>query len=229
MALLVRLRLEVADVPGALARAAAIIAEHGGNITALDVQHGAEAAAIDEVTVELGELTDLSRLRRHLSESGLVKVVALQSANPEDLVMRILRRVATTLADPSPDPNVDLRRAVAELCSTPAVWVSGPADAASYAAGREALAAGGEPVLMQTSERMPAHADTVGGQAWLLAVAEAGSGDARRERRVVFVARPLTQAFTTTEIGRVQTLITLFNEIDYLRNAPAKVPTVALP
>jgi len=230
MGLVVRLRLEIADVPGALARAAAIIADHGGNITALDVQHANEtSAAIDEVTIELGELTDLARLRRDLSESGVVKVVALQSANPEDLVVRVLRRLALTLAAPSTDSDMDLRRAVAELCSTPAVWVCGPVEAVDYEAGRQALASRGEAVLMQTSERMPAHAATVSGQAWLLAIAETGPVDSQRQRRVVFVARPLSQNFTTTEISRVQSLMALFDEIEYLRAARRIVPSVTLP
>jgi hypothetical protein len=214
MGLLVRLRVEMADVPGALAQAAAIIADHGGNITALDVQRSDNASAVDEVTVELGDTSDLSKLRRRLNESGVARVVALQSANPEDLLVRVLRRVGGLLATPWEDGDLELRRGVAELCATPAVWVTTSADAASYTAGREALAARGEAVAMQTDERLPLLAETVSGAAWVLAIADP-SPESRQ--RVVFVARPLTKPFTTTEISRVEGLIALYDQIMSIR------------
>jgi hypothetical protein len=220
VAVVVRLRLEIADVPGALARAAAIIADHGGNITAVDVQHAADAVAVDEVTVEVGELTDLSKLRRALNDSRSVRVVALQSANPEDLVVRVLRRLTDVLAAPGHDPGLELRRAVAELCATPAVWVTTAAEASRSVAGRRAVVTPGEAVLVQTDERLPALADTVTGEAWLLAVAGRASAG---EQRVVFVARPVKQRFSATEIGRIEATIALHNQVERLRAAPGAV------
>jgi hypothetical protein len=216
MGQLVRLRVEMADVPGALAQAAAIIADHGGNITALDVQHSDDASAVDEVTIELRDASDLPKLRRRLDESGVAHVVALQSANPEDLLVRVLRRVGCLLNAPEQDGDgdIELRRGVADLCATPAVWVSTSAEAAAYAAGRQALSAPGDVVLMQTEERLPRLAETVSGAAWILAIAEPAA--ASRER-VVFVARPLTKPFTTTEISRVGALIALYDQILALR------------
>src|SRR5258708_7093700 len=218
MGLLVRVRVEMADIPGALAQAAAIIADHGGNITALDVQRGENASAVDEVTIELGETSDLAKLRRRLNESGVARVVALQSANPEDLLVRVLRRVGGLLVMPGDDGDLELRRGVAELCATPAVWVSSSDDAVNYAAGRDALCAPGEAVLVQTEERLPLLAETVSGNAWLLAIADPAPAG---RPRVVFVARPLTKPFTTTEVSRVEALVALYDQIVLLHGETA--------
>jgi hypothetical protein len=219
MAMLVRLRLEMADVPGALAHVAGVIADHGGNITALDVQHAQNGIAVDDVTIELPDAGDLQLLRKRLAESGMARVIAIQSPNPEDLLVRVLRRLVGVLGSPPEDRDVALRRGVAELCATPAVWVSTGVDAAAFTAGRQALALRGEAVLMQTEERLPVLADTMTGEAWLLAIAEAGP----QHDRVVFVARPLAKPFTTTEISRVLSLMALHTAIE---TQPQREPAV---
>jgi hypothetical protein len=56
-------------------------------------------------------------------------------------------------------------------------------------------------------------AGTITGTAWLLAVANGVSGS---RQRVVFVARPDSQEFTTTEISRVEALVALHRRIDEL-------------
>ena len=213
MSVLVRLRLELADSPGSLAQVAAIIGEHGGNITAIDVQEGSPASAIDEVTVEFQEESDLQILRGHLSESGAATVVSHQTANRADLVVRTLQRLTDVLAASAEERDEELRRGVAELCSSPVVWISTPADATVYGAGKLAIERESEPVLVRSDEPLPAVAGTITGTAWLLAVANGVSGS---RQRVVFVARPDSQEFTTTEISRVEALVALHRRIDEL-------------
>ena len=213
MSVLVRLRLELADSPGSLAQVAAIIGEHGGNITAIDVQEGSPASAIDEVTVEFQEESDLQMLRGHLSESGAATVVSHQTANRADLVVRTLQRLTDVLAASAEERDEGLRRGVAELCSSPVVWISTPADATVYGAGKLAIERESEPVLVRSDEPLPAVAGTITGTAWLLAVANGVSGS---RQRVVFVARPDSQEFTTTEISRVEALVALHRRIDEL-------------
>src|SRR6516162_7544280 len=115
MGVMVRLRIKLADSPGSLAQVAAIIGEHGGNITAIDVQEGSPASAIDEVTVEFQEESDLQILRGHLSESGAATVVSHQTANRADLVVRTLQRLTDVLAASAEERDEGLRRGVAEL------------------------------------------------------------------------------------------------------------------
>ena len=213
MSVLVRLRLELADSPGSLAQVAAIIGEHGGNITAIDVQEGSPASAIEEVTVEFQEESDLQILRGHLSESGAATVVSHQTANRADLVVRTLQRLTDVLAASAEERDEGLRRGVAELCSSPVVWISTPADATVYGAGKLAIERESEPVLVRSDEPLPAVAGTITGTAWLLAVANGVSGS---RQRVVFVARPDSQEFTTTEISRVEALVALHRRIDEL-------------
>jgi len=211
MGVLVRLRIELADSPGSLAHVAAIIGDHGGNITAIDVQEGSPASAVDEVTIEFEEEADLQKLRQRLSESGAARVVSHQTANRADMVVGTLQRLAEVLPASAEQRDDLLRRGVSELCSTPVVWISSPPDAGVYAAGQLALERVGEPVLVRSDEPLPAVARTIAGPAWLLAVA---NGEPGHRQRIVFVARPEAQQFTTTEISRVEALVTLHRCID---------------
>ncbi|HSS08900.1 MAG TPA: ACT domain-containing protein [Acidimicrobiales bacterium] len=214
MSVMVRLRIELADAPGSLAQVAAIIGEHGGNITAIDVQEGSPSSAIDEVTVEFQEDANLQKLRHHLSDSGAARVVSHQTANRIDPVLRMLQRLADILPASPHERDEGLRRGVAELCSTPVVWVASPDDAVAYSAGRQALERAGEAALICSDEPLPALAGTISGKAWLLAVADRLAGS---RHRVVLVARPETQEFTTTEISRVEALVALHEQIEQLR------------
>jgi hypothetical protein len=214
MAVMVRLRIELADAPGSLAQVAAIIGEHGGNITAIDVQQGAPSSAIDEVTVEFQQDADLQKLRHHLGDSGAARVLSHQTANRVDPVLQMLHRLAEILSASPAERDEELRRGVAALCSTPGVWVCSPEDAVSYAAGRLALERAGEAVLVRSDEQLPLLAQTAAGKAWLLAVADRPAGP---RQRVVLVARPSTQEFTTTEISRIEALVALYEQIELLR------------
>ena len=217
MGVMVRLRIKLADSPGSLAQVATIIGEHGGNITAIDVQEDSPTSAIDEVTIEFQREADLQKLRHHLSASGAAQVVSHQTANRVDLVLRMLQRLAEILPASPDERDEGLRRGVAELCSTPVVWVSAPADAAASGAGKLALERAGEPVLVRTDDPLPPVARTITGKAWLLAVADRLPGP---RQRVVFVARPEAQEFTTTEISRVEALVALHQHIDELHRNP---------
>jgi hypothetical protein len=215
MGVLVRLRIELADSPGSLAHVAAIIGEHGGNITAIDVQEGSPTSAVDEVTVEFEKEADLQRLRTHLSESGAGRVVSHQTANRVDLVVGTLQRLAELLPESADARDEGLRRGVAELCSTPVVWLASSDGAAAYTAGKLALERVGEPVLVRSDEPLPPVAGTIAGTSWVLAVAK---GEPGARQRIVFVARPEAQEFTTTEISRVEALVALHRCMDDLRS-----------
>jgi len=213
MGLLVRLRIELADSPGSLARVAGIIASHGGNIAAVDVQHGSTSSAVDDVTVEFPGRADLAGLRRDLAEGGVARVLSHQTARPADPVVQVLKRLAHVLAVPSHDREEELRRGIAELCASPAVWVASADEAAVYEAGRLALELRGEATLTRASVVPAVLAETIGGDGWLLAVADLRRADGRR---VVFVARPLTQDFTATEVSRIEALMALYGQLDGL-------------
>ncbi|MCU4183723.1 ACT domain-containing protein [Acidiferrimicrobium sp. IK] len=203
MPFLVRLRIALADQPGALARVAAVIAEHGGNITAVDV-HRAGVNAVDDVVVEWPDDTaDIDRLRDALAGSGAGDLRSHQAARQVDPVVAALRRAVDIVAAGGGDS--DLIAAVAEVCASPAVWISPAGEDTAIEAGRMAREGGGA-VSVRTTELPAAVAERLPGEAWLLAVPDpevVGDG------RVVFVARGPQSEFTNTEIARIEALMDL--------------------
>jgi ACT domain len=225
MSILVRLRIELADTPGALAQVAAMIAGHGGNISAIDVQQGSASSAVDEVTVEFADGADLSELRRSLEGRGAARVLSHQTADPADLVVRVMQWLARLLAAPPVERYRALGQGVAELCSTPAAWVSTAAEAGEFEVGRMALRSRGEAVLARTGEPPAALAGTMSGEVVLLAIADRVGPV---PERVVFVARPPAQRFTATEIRRLEELMALHERVEGMRTS-ALEPTSTPP
>jgi acetolactate synthase regulatory subunit len=200
MTSVVRLRVEIDDTPGSLARVAGVVADHGGNITAVDVHQSGGASAVDEMTVEFPDAVDLAGLRNDIARRTPARVVSHQTASPVDLVVRVLNRFTTSAGSSGGEL---LRRLVADLCATPAVWTFPPETAGAYEAGRLALAHPGTAVVVRTSEQLPPLGDTISGEACVLAVAGVRSAD----RAVVLVARPVSQGFTATEAARVEAAV----------------------
>ena len=198
--IVVRLRVEIDDTPGSLAEVAGVLADHGGNITAIDVHQGGGASAVDEMTVEFPDQVDLTRVRVEVGRRTRARVVSHQTASPVDLVVRVLNRLTGSLGDRGPELLRDL---VADLCATPAVWTFPPEAASAFDAGRLALAHPGAAVVVRTSEQLPPLGDTISGEACVLAVAGVTAADPQ----VVLVARPVSQGFTATEAGRVEAAV----------------------
>ena len=213
MTTLVRLRIALADQPGALARVATVIADHGGNITAVDV-HRSGPTAVDDVVVEWpGDGVDLDRLRDALAGSGAATLVSHQAARPLDPVVAALRRAASLVRGDGEPGDAALVDAVAEVCASPAVWTSPPGEETTLRAGRMAREGGGA-VSVRTSDLPPEVAERLPGEAWLLAVPDpevVGGG------RVVFVARGPSSEFTATEIARIEALMDLHSQVGRLR------------
>jgi hypothetical protein len=211
---LVRLRIALSDRPGSLARVAAAIGEQGGNITAVDVLDGEADTAVDEITVDFAATPDFAELRRALDDSGAATLQSHQEARAGDPVVEVLRRVVELLEAGARNGD-ELAKSVAQVCSSPAVWVTDGAGARRYEAGRFALERNGA-FTERTADLPEAVADVFNGEAWLLAVPDPlGSIE-----RVVFVARPLELAFTATEITRIEALMALHDQLDRLERSP---------
>lgn len=192
------------DQPGALARVATIIASHGGNITSIDSQATSEFA-VDELLVDFSREPDLIRLREDLAGDGDTLLVSQQVTETIDPIVASLRHISELLHTGSDDAEAALARSVAELCSSPVAWVSAADDAIRYDAGRFAMERQGV-VIMTTSELPADLAERLPGEVCLLALPDLERAD---QPRVVFVARPIGNDFTTTEVGRIEALISL--------------------
>jgi hypothetical protein len=216
MTTLVRLRVALPDKPGALGRLASVIADLGGNITAVDVHRSGVLSAIDDLTVEFPEEPDMGRLSDVLQRNGAATLLSHQVTQPVDPVVAVLRHAGEMLSSRSTDPEADLVAAVADICSSPVVWVSSMEDAERFDAGRFARERGGA-IALRSNELPEELADRLPGEVWLLAVPDpeliAGG-------RVVFVARPLSNQFTSTEITRIEALMSLYDRVSRFVSRP---------
>jgi predicted amino acid-binding ACT domain protein len=206
----VRLRIALADRPGSLARVAAIIAEHNGNITSVDVHRAGVVAAVDDVVVEFPDDADLLKLRNDFTASGAGTLLSHQAAHAVDPIVSTLMRAAQMLGARPEDPEAELVHSVAELCASPVVWVSSIEEADTFEAGRFALERSGA-IALRTSELPGELAERLPGEVWLLAVPDP---EILTAGRVVFVARPLSNEFTSTEIARIEAVMALHDQVE---------------
>lgn len=200
METLVRLRIALADEPGALARIASLIAAKGGNITSVDVHLAAGPAAVDDLVVAFPDGFDTAALRDALASEGAGTLLSMQEAYRADPVVAALNGAADLLINGARD-HAALIRSVADLASSPAVWISPNEEARQWEAGRMALDRG--PAVASADDLPEEMSARLPGPAWLLAV---GSGDGQH---VVFVGRLQANPFTNTEIARIEALLGL--------------------
>jgi hypothetical protein len=195
---LVRLRIALADEPGALARIAALIAARGGNITSVDVHRASGPAAVDDLVVAFPDGTDLGELRDAIGTDGAGTLLSQQAAYRADPVVAAFNQAAELLRS-SVGSDEMLIRSVTELAVSPAVWIATSTDAQQWEAGRMALDRG---AAVAEANNLPEEMNArLPGEAWLLAVP---TGDGLH---VVFAARLQTNPFTNTEIARIEALL----------------------
>jgi ACT domain len=209
---LMRLRISLADRPGALARVAAIVAGQGGNIISVDAQRVDPDLAVDDLVVDFDGEPDVAALVNDLSVNGAATVLSHQETRAADPIVGSLRRLVQLVDSGTEDPAVALADGVAELCASPVVWVSRAEEAARFDAGRFALEHNAA-VALHTTE-LPDHlAEPFPGEVCLLAVPDP---ERLTGGRVVFVARSAANEFTATEIARIEALTALHRRIERL-------------
>ncbi|HET9690404.1 MAG TPA: hypothetical protein VFP61_04585 [Acidimicrobiales bacterium] len=207
-----RLRIALADRPGALAAAAAAIAGQGGNIEAVDVLRRPGAPdgdqAVDDLTVSFAGPAPVAELRRDLAEGAAATLLSIQAASHRDPVVVVLDAAArlTALAAGGDPRALDeaLAAAVAELCAAPVAWVERAGVAAPHptaALAREQGGAVGAPATGLPGDG----AERLGGDGWLVAVPDASGGTTGS---VVLAARA-GDPFTAVEVARIEGLMAL--------------------
>jgi hypothetical protein len=214
----VRLRVELADTPGSLAGVAAAIGAYGGNIVAIDALQSGEGMVVDEITVDLPDGGQLDAMRRAVGARTDARVISYQLAAAVDPMVRLLQRLGDLL-DTVPAGKTDgLRRTLADVCNTPAVWVMSVDQAVHYRAGRAALRDPGAAVVQRTAETLPPLGESITGEAALLAIALL-SGDA-----VALVGRSAEQGFTATEGSRIEAVVALYERLTTVMRPAAVAP-----
>ena len=203
MTVLVRMRVELDDTPGCLAKVATVIGHYGGNITGVDVQSGWEDRVVDELTVEFADTVDILEVRRQIAKSAGAVVISHQTASRVDLLVKTMRELSESLADPPEHGLERLRRGLAALCGTPAAWIASADVAAASEVGRQAVASPGAAFVGRGRPGLPRYGDTIAGESSLLAIAI----DPSPSGPVMLIARSVAQSFTTTEAERVEALV----------------------
>jgi ACT domain len=197
-----RLRVELPDLPGALAKVATIISDLDGDVVSIDIHELDGHQVVDELVVEV--LTELDRrvLAAALEESdaGILLSCVPAAARPEPVVEALgwARELAAA------NDSATLGRVLAAACHSSKVWVAPIDDAREVPAGRLALARGAP--LVQRSHDLP---EPLGGRPastmWLLAVPDGQP----QSRCIAFLARPGSLRYTASEVARVETLMAL--------------------
>jgi hypothetical protein len=215
-----RLRVELPDLPGALAKVATVISDLDGDVVSIDVHELDGHQVVDELVVEV--LTDLDgrvlAAALDAAEAGILLSCAPTTARPEPVVEALTwARELVMATDPA-----TLGRILASACPSAKVWVAPIDDARQVAAGRLALARGAP--LVQRAHDLP---DALGGRPastmWLLAVPDGQP----QTRLIALLARPGSLRFTASEVARVEALVALHRAV-VDRQARREHPAAAL-
>jgi hypothetical protein len=200
-----RVRIELADRPGALAKAANAIATAGGNVMSVDIHEIDGERSVDEILVELPDGVDQASLATVLEDA---EAGTLLSMRPDsaivDPIVRALHWVGFALEAEPQDCDLALAQSLSEICMTDMAWVWSPEEAAQLLAGRRALSLGSA-VVTREEQLPPEVASIANGPSWVMAVPD----DQLNPSRVGFAARTSTLKFTASEVARAEALMSV--------------------
>lgn len=226
-----RLRVELPDQPGALAKVAATIAAQSGNVVSVDIHELDGPAAVDEILVQTPADWDPAGLAATLQETGAGRLLSCQPGEgPVDPIVRALSWTTAMLAAGPQDSDLELGRALVETCTYARAWISNIPEALSLPAGVLALERGCS-VVRRSDDLPSSYSAGLPATVWVLAVPD-GHPDARL---VAFLARPLSLRFTASEVARVEALMALRRQLSAalggpaVQSLPAHDPTAASP
>src|SRR4051812_23360330 len=146
-----RLRVELPDLPGALAKVATVISDLDGDVVSLDIHELDGHQVVDELVVEVLTGLDGRVLGAALeaADAGILLSCSPAPARSEPVVEALAwaREMAAT------NDATTVGRILAAACPSAKVWVAPIDEAREVAAGRLALARGVP--LVQRSHDLP--------------------------------------------------------------------------
>lgn len=203
------IRVELPDLPGALAKVATVVSELNGDVVSVDVHEVDGNNAVDEMVVEFLTGLDPGELGHALDRSGAGRLLSCSPApDRADPVVEALRWARDLAAAPVAGAGGTLERVLADACPAAAVWVAPIDDARAVAAGRLALVRS-LPVVQRAEEMPEGFGVEAPGPVWLLAVADG----AQPTRTIAFLARPVSLRFTASEVARVDALVAIWRTV----------------
>jgi predicted amino acid-binding ACT domain protein len=208
-----RLRVELPDRPGALARVAALLAAHGADVMSVDIHELDQGRAVDEIIVDVGDDWDLAEFSDELRREGAGVVLAATASGPGgDRVVAALHWARHLVEIGVQHSEFELSSTIAQLCPGATAWVGSIDEGALDPLGAEALERGG-PIVREVDEIPRRLANDAACRGWLLAVPD----DPERPRRLALVARPIDLRFSATEVARIEALLGLAYELSFAR------------
>ncbi|MDQ6617826.1 MAG: ACT domain-containing protein [Actinomycetota bacterium] len=200
-----RVRIELPDRPGALAKAAAAIATVGGNVMSVDIHEIDGERSVDEILVELPDSCEPTTLSSVLSDADAGALLSVRADSAiVDPIVRALHWVGFALEAEPQDCDLALAHSLSEICTTDMAWVWSPEEAEQLQAGRRALALGSA-VVTREAELPPGVASDHQGPSWVMAVPD----DQLNPSRVGFAARTSSVRFTASEVARAEALMSV--------------------
>jgi len=205
-----RIRVELADRPGALAAIAGAISAQAADVTSIDIHQPVSGRAVDEILVDAPDDTSLGALGQALDELDGVRVLHLQEDDRTgDAIVNALRWSRLMLTTGTEGSELELTRAMLEVSRAAVAWVLPVAAARLQPVGRRALDEGG-PAVDAVAE-LPAGVTVEPAGPFALA---AIPDDATSPRAVGFAARPAAVPFSPTELDRLRSLLALHRQVE---------------
>jgi hypothetical protein len=199
------IRVELPDLPGALAKVATVVSELNGDVVSVDIHEVDGRNAVDELVVEFLTGLDPGELGTALERTGAGRLLSCSPTPARaDPVVEALAWARDIVAAYGGDDTTVLTHVLGEACPAAAVWVAPIDDGREVAAGRLALVRG-LPVV-QRAEEMPAGFGVdAPGPVWILALTDGGEPT----RNIAFLARPISLRFTASEVRRADSLMAI--------------------
>ncbi|MGH9123164.1 MAG: ACT domain-containing protein [Acidimicrobiales bacterium] len=202
-----RIRIELPDRPGALAKAAAALATAGANVMSLDIHEIDGERSVDEILVSLPDACPPEALGAALTDADAGSLLSVRGdSGIVDPVVRALYWVGYALG--ADDSDLALAQSLSEICATDRAWIWSPEEAVRIQAGQRAVALRSAVVTKETT--LPSE---LGGDAsgpwWVLAVPD----DQLNPSRVGFAARDASVRFTASEVARAEALMAVCHRV----------------
>ncbi len=209
-----RIRVQVPEVVGSLARLTAVLASHGASIRSVDIHQVDGDAAIDEIMVEGPEEWEPIELGADIAAIGANLLTLLEVDQPRDGAASGLVWAAAVLADGPAKCDEHLAFGLAELVAAPLAWISTVEDSVVLDGAALALERGSPVVVRTAGFEGPAGPVADG---WLLVAAD----DPVEPRVLAFASRPKSMRFAACDVARVEAVLAFRSQLVETHLLPA--------
>lgn len=209
-----RLRVQVPERVGSLARLTAVLADHGASIRSVDIHQVDGDTAIDEIIVEGPEEWEPVALVGDIAATGATLISILEVDQPRDAPAGGLQWVAAVAAAGMAALDEHLAFGLAELVAAPTAWLASPEEGAGTEGVTLALERGA-PVVVRTAGFVGPGGPVSDG--WLLVAAD----DPLEPQAFAFAWRPRSMRFAACDVARVEALLAFRRTLTNTRLVPA--------